>query len=106
MMLTDLSKICYNPCVLEVRDVKIKKVDVSKQNRTFVVQRSGMSVEVDYVCVNMLKPFIEKVLFIVGMTTFDMKTALEEVIETELTLGEVVHNKLFKSRYLKQAVRT
>jgi hypothetical protein len=49
----------------------------------------------------MIKPLIEKIYFLVSMTTFDLGAAKEDVIEYEMTLSEVLHNKLFKSKYLK-----
>jgi hypothetical protein len=84
-----------------VRNLSLRKVEISKRNRTFVVQRSGIDLHVEYVCANMIKPLIEKIYFLVSMTTFDLGAAKEDVIEYEMTLSEVLHNKLFKSKYLK-----
>jgi hypothetical protein len=84
-----------------VRNLSLRKIEVSKRNRTFVEQRSGLDLHVEYVCVNMIKPLIEKIYFLVSMTTFDLSAAKEDVIGYEMSLSEVLHNKLFKSKYLK-----
>lgn len=60
-----------------MRDIQVKKTEISKQNKTFVVERSCLDVTVDYVCVNMLKPFFEKVVFILSVAIFSVQNALE-----------------------------
>lgn len=86
MEINDLSPLCYYPQFLLVKTVALKKIEPTKSQRSFEQDISGIDLEVDYVCANMLKPFFEKVFFLVSLVTFDLDSIKEDVTVYEPTM--------------------
>jgi hypothetical protein len=54
----------------------------------------------------MLKPFFEKVFFLVSLITFDLDSIKEDVTVYEPTMKEVIYKNLLKSTHFKNYVKT